>query len=81
MHPPKNLKKNLLVIAEKQLDLVNTDLKKLKVGDLKKILSSWGEDSVCKGCAEKADFIREIERLMPKHDPEAHKLRSQKNEL
>lgn len=66
---------------EKQIDLTATDLKKLRVSELKKILSAWGEDSVCKGCAEKADFIREIERLMPKYDPEAAKKRSQKTDL
>jgi hypothetical protein len=60
---------------------VETNLKKLRVSELKKILSSWGEDQVCKGCAEKADFIREIEKLMPKHDPEAYKKRQAKTEL
>ncbi|CAB1315595.1 unnamed protein product, partial [Coregonus sp. 'balchen'] len=39
------------------------DLKKLKVKDLKKILEEWGES--CKGCAEKSDFIRKINELMP----------------
>lgn len=76
-----NLLKLLLCFPEKQIDLTATDLKKLRVSELKKILSAWGEDSVCKGCAEKADFIREIERLMPKYDPEAAKKRSQKTDL
>lgn len=66
---------------DKQIDLVSTDLKKLRVSELKKILSAWGEDSACKGCAEKDDFIREIERLMPKYDPEAAKKRQEKTEL
>ncbi|KAK7480912.1 hypothetical protein BaRGS_00027823 [Batillaria attramentaria] len=66
---------------DKQIDLVNTDLKKLRVSELKKILSGWGEDNACKGCAEKSDFIKEIERLMPKYDPEAHKKRQAKSEL
>ncbi|XP_049590338.1 mesencephalic astrocyte-derived neurotrophic factor isoform X2 [Syngnathus scovelli] len=49
---------------DKQVDLSSVDLKKLKVKDLKKILEEWGES--CKGCAEKADFIRKIVELMPK---------------
>ncbi|KAK7102233.1 mesencephalic astrocyte-derived neurotrophic factor homolog [Littorina saxatilis] len=66
---------------DKQIDLANTNLKKLRVSELKKILSNWGEDNACKGCAEKADFIKEIEKLMPKYDPAAHKKRSEKAEL
>ncbi|XP_033123454.1 mesencephalic astrocyte-derived neurotrophic factor homolog [Anneissia japonica] len=50
---------------EKQIDLDAVDLKKLKVKDLKKILSDWGE--VCKACTEKSDFIKLIEKLKPKH--------------
>lgn len=61
---------------EKQIDLANTNLKKLRVNELKKILAVWGEDQACKGCMEKSDFIKEIERLMPKYDPEAHKKRA-----
>ncbi|XP_049590339.1 mesencephalic astrocyte-derived neurotrophic factor isoform X3 [Syngnathus scovelli] len=54
---------------DKQVDLSSVDLKKLKVKDLKKILEEWGES--CKGCAEKADFIRKIVELMPKYAPGA----------
>ncbi|XP_037108534.1 mesencephalic astrocyte-derived neurotrophic factor isoform X2 [Syngnathus acus] len=54
---------------DKQMDLSSVDLKKLKVKDLKKILEEWGES--CKGCAEKADFIRKIAELMPKYAPGA----------
>jgi len=50
---------------EKQIDLNNVDLKKLKVRDLKKILNDW--DETCDGCLEKADFIKRIEELKPKH--------------
>jgi len=50
---------------EKQIDLKSVDLKKLKVRDLKKILSDWDEG--CDGCLEKADFIKRIEELKPKH--------------
>lgn len=66
---------------DKKIDLTETNLKKLRVNELKKILSSWGEDAACKGCAEKDDFIRAIERLMPQHDPEAFKKRQTKTDL
>lgn len=52
----------------------SVDLKKLKVKDLKKILDDWGES--CKGCAEKSDFIRRINELMPKYAPNAAKART-----
>jgi len=48
---------------EKTLDLKTVDLKKLKVRELKKILSDWEER--CDGCLEKADFIKRIEELKP----------------
>lgn len=50
---------------DKQIDLKNVDLKKLKVRDLKKILNDW--DEVCDGCLEKTDFIKRIEELKPKY--------------
>lgn len=50
---------------EKQIDLDTVDLKKLKVRDLKKILSDW--DETCDGCIEKTDFIKRIEELKPQH--------------
>ncbi|XP_062616546.1 mesencephalic astrocyte-derived neurotrophic factor-like [Saccostrea cucullata] len=62
---------------DKQIDLTKVVLKKLKVKDLKKILSDWGEDNACKGCAEKTDFIKKVEELMPKYAPEAAKLREE----
>ena len=55
----------LFFFSEKQIDLNNVDLKKLKVRDLKKILNDW--DETCDGCLEKADFIKRIEELKPKH--------------
>lgn len=58
-------------LAEKQIDLSNVDLNKLKVKDLKKILSDWDEQ--CKGCTEKSDFVKRIEELMPKHAPDSVK--------
>ena len=50
---------------EKQIDVNTVDLKKLKVRDLKKILSEW--DETCEGCIEKTDFIKRIEELKPKY--------------
>lgn len=50
---------------EKVIDLNTVDLKKLKVRDLKKILSDW--DERCEGCIEKADYIKRIEELKPKY--------------
>ncbi|KAK4318565.1 hypothetical protein Pmani_010440 [Petrolisthes manimaculis] len=50
---------------EKQIDLNNVDLKKLKVRDLKKILNDWDES--CDDCLEKGDYIRRIETLKPKY--------------
>ena len=64
-------------ILDKQIDLTKVELKKLKVKDLKKILSDWGEDNACKGCAEKSDFIKKVEELMPKYAPEAAKKREE----
>jgi len=50
---------------EKQIDLKNVNLKKLKVRDLKKILNDWDES--CQNCLEKTDFIKRIEELKPKY--------------
>merc|ERR1712010_149654 len=50
---------------DKQIDLKNVNLKKLKVRDLKKILNDW--DETCDGCIEKGDFIKRIEDLKPKY--------------
>jgi len=50
---------------EKQLDWKNINLQKMRVKQLKKILSDWGED--CRGCIEKSDFIAKIQLLKPKY--------------
>ncbi|XP_068758415.1 mesencephalic astrocyte-derived neurotrophic factor homolog [Montipora capricornis] len=50
---------------DKQIDLNTVDLKKLRVKQLKKILSDWDEE--CVGCLEKSDFIRRIEQLKAEH--------------
>jgi len=50
---------------EQKIDLKNTNLKKLRVKQLKKILSDYDEE--CKGCVEKSDFIKKIEEIMQQH--------------
>jgi hypothetical protein len=51
--------------VDKTIDLRTVDLKKLKVRDLRKILSDW--DETCEGCIEKLDFISRIEELKPQY--------------
>jgi len=63
---------------EKTFDYSKVDFKKLKVHELKQILSDWGEQ--CRGCSEKSDYIRLVEELLPKHAPEAVNSRA-KNDL
>ncbi|XP_074644703.1 mesencephalic astrocyte-derived neurotrophic factor homolog [Tubulanus polymorphus] len=64
---------------EKKIDLVNANFRKMKVKELKKILSDWDAD--CRGCAEKSDYIKRIMELMPENDPEAYAARKKKEEL
>ncbi len=54
-----------LTILEKQIDISDVDLKVLRVKELKKILTGWGEQ--CKGCAEKRDFIDKINSVKHLH--------------
>jgi len=63
------------VCTEKTYDYSKLDFKKLKVSELKNILSEWGEQ--CRGCTEKSDYIQLVEELLPKHAPDAAKARSQ----
>jgi hypothetical protein len=51
---------------EKQLDWKNINLNKMRVKELKKILSDWGEQCGAH-CVEKSDFIKKIEDLKPKY--------------
>ncbi|XP_021378348.1 mesencephalic astrocyte-derived neurotrophic factor homolog [Mizuhopecten yessoensis] len=69
------------VKIKKKINLAEVDLKKLRVKQLKEILSDWNRSDACKGCAEKSDFISIVEELMPKYDQAAYKLRQQKLEL
>ncbi|KAJ1164403.1 hypothetical protein NDU88_004842 [Pleurodeles waltl] len=56
---------------DKVLDLKSTDLSKLRVLELKKILDGWGE--VCRACIEKTDFVNLIKELAPKYAFANHK--------
>ncbi|RWS15891.1 ARMET-like protein precursor, partial [Dinothrombium tinctorium] len=49
----------------KKIDIRNVDLRKLKVKELKKVLSDWDES--CDGCIEKDEFVKRIEELKPKY--------------
>ena len=51
---------------DKKIDFKNTDLSKMRVRELKKILSGWGE--TCIGCAEKTDYVKRVRELLPKHE-------------
>ena len=44
--------------SDKEIDLSTVDLSKLKVRDLRKILTDMGE--VCSGCVEKSEFVSKI---------------------
>jgi hypothetical protein len=51
-------------ILERQIDLNAVDITKLKVKDLKKILSDWGEPS---DFIEKPEFIKRINEVKDKY--------------
>eukprot|EP00794_Sanderia_malayensis_P006359 gene6359-7087_t len=50
---------------DKELDWKNINLKKMRVKQLKKILSDWDEN--CDGCLEKSDYIKKIEKVKNIH--------------
>ena len=60
--------------SAKTVDYSKIDVKKLKVGELKAILSDWGEQ--CRGCSEKSDYVKLVEELLPKHVPDAGKAKT-----
>jgi hypothetical protein len=70
---------HFFLLSDKKIDLATVSFKKLKVKDLKRILSDW--DDSCRGCTEKSDYISRIKELMPKHDPEAAEKLRKKQEL
>lgn len=51
---------------EKQIDLETVDLAKLKVKELRKVMDE--KNIECVGCAEKADFIRAINKHLGKDE-------------
>ena len=53
------------MFLDKELDWKNINLKKMRVKQLKKILSDW--DEVCDGCLEKSDYIKKIEKVKRQH--------------
>lgn len=53
-----------LIFLEKQIDVNSVDLNKLKVKDLKKILSDWGEAA---DFIEKSEFIKRINEVKDKY--------------
>jgi len=53
-------------------DYVQLDFDKMKIKQMKDLLSSWGEK--CDGCAERSDFMRIIKKALPKRSPKAAKL-------
>lgn len=55
----------IFVLADKELDWKTIDLKKMRVKQLKKILSDW--DETCEGCLEKSDYVKRIESLKHQH--------------
>ena len=57
LHPPPPSHLPLLN-ADKEIDLSTVDLSKLKVRDLRKILTDMGES--CSGCVEKSEFVSKI---------------------
>lgn len=46
---------------EKTIDLKTVDIKKLKIRDLRKILSDF--DDPCDGCVEKSEFVKKVESI------------------
>lgn len=50
---------------DQEIDWNNVNLKKMRVKQLRKILSDW--DETCKGCVEKSDFIKKIEEVRQQH--------------
>ena len=55
----------MFVSPDQKIDLKNTNLKKLRVKQLKKILNDF--DETCQGCVEKSDYIKKIQEVMAEH--------------
>jgi len=63
----------------KPYDYSAINFTKIKVKELKSILTKWGE--VCKNCLEKSEFVARVKELMPKHVPKENWPASMKDEL
>lgn len=48
-------------------DWANIDLNKMRVKELKEILSEWNEK--CMDCSEKGQYIQMIQELQPRYEP------------
>eukprot|EP00471_Norrisiella_sphaerica_P005125 CAMPEP_0184487636 /NCGR_PEP_ID=MMETSP0113_2-20130426/10241_1 /TAXON_ID=91329 /ORGANISM="Norrisiella sphaerica, Strain BC52" /LENGTH=79 /DNA_ID=CAMNT_0026870005 /DNA_START=451 /DNA_END=690 /DNA_ORIENTATION=+ len=57
---------------EKPIDLTGRDISKMRVKELKNVLSKWGEK--CNGCTEKRDYVKLVEKLWPEHAPKKDEL-------
>ena len=55
---------SFVFVLEKQIDINAVDLNKLKVKDLKKILTDWGESA---DFYEKSEFIKRINLVKDKY--------------
>jgi len=77
------LKKKDMQICElkypKPYDYSAINFKKIKVKELKKILTDWGE--VCKNCLEKDEFVKQVKLSMPNHVPKEQWPAEMKDEL
>ncbi|CAG5096386.1 Oidioi.mRNA.OKI2018_I69.XSR.g14593.t1.cds [Oikopleura dioica] len=63
----------------KPYDYSAINWQKIKVKELKKILTTWGE--VCKNCLEKDEFVSRVKELMPKYVPKENWPAGVKDEL
>lgn len=63
----------------KPFDYSTINFTKIKVKELKSILTKWGE--VCKNCLEKAEFVARVKELIPKFVPKENWPQSMKDEL
>ena len=51
-----------IILTAEKLDLSKVDLSKLRVKQLKKILSE--NSASCDGCLEKADYVRRVKEVL-----------------
>jgi hypothetical protein len=62
---PRSIRTETKTIGEREkIDLSKVDINTLKIKELKQALHDVG--GVCKGCTEKAEFLRELSKYVPK---------------